>query len=213
MKEFEKLLEISNILLGPNGCDWDKKQTFETIKKYLMEESCELVDAIDEKDNLHIVEELGDVLYLIVFISKIAELNKLFDIFQVIKALSDKLIRRHPHIFGDKKVKNVDDIVRNWQEIKKLEGNKSKRKNLFDELPKSLPFLLKVQKIIKILKRNNLFENNEKNIDQDEFENKILTLLIRAVNSDIDIESSIKRKLKKILLEKDIKNTGDFLEA
>lgn len=213
MTEFNNLLHIANILFGPKGCDWDKKQTFETIKVFLIEEVYELADAIDEKNNSDILEELGDILYLIVFISKIAEKNNLFDISKVIRTVSDKLIRRHPHVFGDKKAENTDDIIRNWQEIKQKEGNKSKRKSLFDELPKTMPFLPKVQKIIKILKRKNILKNEDRFLDKIEFENQLLALLAKASNSDFDIEGCIKHKLKNLLLEHDIKDTGDFLEA
>ncbi len=213
MSEFKNLLEIANVLLGPKGCEWDKQQTFETLKVFLIEEAYELIDAIDEKNSNHILEEVGDVLYVLVFISKLAEKDNLFDISQVIKNLSDKLIRRHPHIFANKKIKNIEDIIQNWEEIKKTETNIIKRKNLFDELPKSMPFLSKVQKIIKILKRKNKIQNDEKFLDQKELENQILTLIIKAVNSGLDIESSLKNKLKNLLLECDIKDTGDFLEA
>lgn len=213
MNELNNLLEISNILLGPNGCDWDKKQTFETLKVFLIEEAYELVDAIDEKDSHHILEELGDVLYNIIFISKIAESQNLFDFKQVIKNISEKLIRRHPHIFSNKKINNIDDIVSNWNEIKKTEASISKRKNLFDEMPKSMPFLAKAQKIIKILKRKNLIQNEEKFLNQNELESQILNLIIKAVNSGFDIESSLKHKLRNLLIEKNIKDTGDFLEA
>jgi len=213
MNEFNKLLEIANILLGKQGCDWDKKQTFESFKIFFIEEIYELIDAIDEKNNSHILEELGDVLYLVVFISKLAEKNNLFEISQVIKNVSDKMIRRHPHVFANKKNKNIEEIIHNWEEIKKTESSISQRKNLFDELPKSMPFLTKVQKIIKILKKNNIIQNDKKFKDQNELENQILNLIIKAVNSGIDIESALKHKLKILLTEKNIKKTGDFLEA
>lgn len=213
MNNFKDLLEIANILLGPNGCEWDKKQTFETLKVFLIEEAYELVDAIDEKNTYNILEEAGDVLYNIIFISKLAEKNNLFDISDVIKNLSEKLIRRHPHIFANKKIKNIDDIVKNWEEIKKSEKSTNKRKNLFDSLPKSMPFMIKIQKIIKILKKNNMIESEEKFKNQAELENEIFNLIIKAVNSDLNIESALKNKLKILFEEKGIKDTGDFLEA
>ena len=120
------------------------------------------------------------------------------------------MIRRHPHIFANKQIKNIDDIIKNWDEIKKTEKSNSRRKTIFDELPKSMPFLLKVQKLIKILKRKNVIQNDEKFIDQNELENQILILIIKAVNSGLEIESALKHKLKNLLLEADIKNFGDF---
>ena len=121
MNEFNNLLEIADILLGSNGCDWDKKQTFESLKKYFIEEINELSDGIDNKDDANISEELGDVLYLIIFLAKIAEKDKKFTLKEVIKNLIDKLTRRHPHVFSDTKVSNVQEIIDNWQSIKKQE--------------------------------------------------------------------------------------------
>ena len=121
MCEFNNLLDVSDILLGPNGCEWDKKQTFESLKKYFLEEVNELIEGIDKKDDINILEELGDVLYLIVFLAKIAEKHKKFTIKDVIKNLIDKLKRRHPHVFSNKKVSSVQEIIDNWQAIKKQE--------------------------------------------------------------------------------------------
>lgn len=131
MNEFNNLLEVSDILLGSKGCSWDKKQTFESLKKYFIEEVNELIEGIDKKDDTNILEELGDVLYLIVFLAKIAEKNKKFTIKEVIKTLIDKLVRRHPHVFSNKKVANVQEIIDNWQTIKKQEKiDRLKEKNI-----------------------------------------------------------------------------------
>ncbi|NGX28203.1 MAG: Nucleoside triphosphate pyrophosphohydrolase/pyrophosphatase MazG [Candidatus Anoxychlamydiales bacterium] len=131
MNEFNNLLEIANILLGPKGCDWDKEQTFESLKKYFIEEVNELSEGIDNKDDANISEELGDVLYLIIFLVKIAEKDKKFTLKEVIKNLIDKLTRRHPHVFSDKKVSNVQEIIDNWQSIKKQEKiDRLKEKNI-----------------------------------------------------------------------------------
>jgi len=213
MDDFNKLLDIANILLDENGCEWDKKQTFETLKKYFVEEVYELVDAIDEKNNYNILEELGDILYLIIFLSKLAQIQDKFTIKEVINCISDKLIRRHPHVFANKEINTIDDIVRNWEEIKNKEKDKANRKNIFDGLPKSLPTLIKAQKIIKTLKGNNLIQNKEKFLTQKDLENELFELMIKAVNSDLDIEEALKNKLKILLSQKNIKKAGDFLEA
>jgi len=213
MDEFNKLIEISNILLGENGCEWDKKQTFESLKKYFVEEAFELVDAIDEKNDLNILEELGDILYLIIFLTKLAQIQNKFSINDVMKQIAKKMVHRHPHVFSNKKVDSVDDIVRNWEEIKNSEKEKSKRKSLFEGLPKSLPILIKAQKIIKILKGNNLLESKEKFLTPKELEDQLFNLIIKAENSDLDVEGALKNKLKNLLASKDIKKAGDFLEA
>ncbi|MDR2860852.1 MAG: MazG family protein [Elusimicrobiota bacterium] len=121
LKEFEKLVDIMTKLRSENGCQWDKKQTYNSLIKYLFSECQELKSAVRKKDIENMEEELGDVLLQIIFYSQIAKERKEFDIKGVIKNLNAKLIRRHPHIFGNYKVKNTKDIVKMWNEIKKKE--------------------------------------------------------------------------------------------
>ncbi len=121
LKEFEKLLKIMRKLYGKNGCPWDRKQTHKTLLKYIKEEVKEFEKAIKKKDFENMKEELGDILLHVVFHSEIARKNKKFDIFDVIENLNKKLIRRHPHVFGKKKIKNVKEVLRNWEIIKKKE--------------------------------------------------------------------------------------------
>src|SRR5262245_61160019 len=122
MKEFDELLEIADTLLGPNGCPWDKAQTYDTLKPYILEEAHELLEAIDLGDPVKIKEELGDCFYALLFLAKLAEQNEIFNIRDVFQLMLEKLIRRHPHIFGGVKVESSEDVVRNWEEIKKKEG-------------------------------------------------------------------------------------------
>lgn len=108
-------------LRGEGGCPWDREQTYETIKNYLIEETYEVVESIEEKDFNHLAEELGDVLLQIVFLSQIAEEKGHFDIDKVIDSISSKMIRRHPHVFGDKKVSSSDEVLQNWEGMKQTE--------------------------------------------------------------------------------------------
>jgi tetrapyrrole methylase family protein/MazG family protein len=129
LKEFEKLVGIMEKLRSKVGCMWDKKQTHTSLLKHLFSECGELKQAVRKKDIENMEEELGDVLLQIVFHSQIAKENKEFDITGVIKNLNKKLIRRHPHIFGNYKVKNTKDIVKMWEEIKlKEKSEKIKKK-------------------------------------------------------------------------------------
>lgn len=129
LKEFEKLVGIMEKLRSKDGCMWDKKQTHTSLLKHLFSECGELKQAVRKKDIENMEEELGDVLLQIVFHSQIAKENKEFDITDVIKNLNKKLIRRHPHIFGNYKVKNTKDIVKMWEEIKlKEKSEKIKKK-------------------------------------------------------------------------------------
>jgi len=115
------------LLRSPQGCPWDKRQTHQTLKKYLREEAREVREAIDEGDPEHLQEELGDLLLQVVFHAQIARENNDFDLSDVIRGLIRKLKRRHPHVFGKVKVKNAAEVVRNWHAIKAREKRKAKK--------------------------------------------------------------------------------------
>ena len=118
---FSNLLEVADTLLGDRGCPWDKKQTLQSLQKYLQEEAKELIDAIDQNDSLAIAEEAGDLLYIIIFIVKVAEMQKLFTMDDVTSGIYQKLIRRHPHIFHKKEELDAEEVAKRWKEIKKQE--------------------------------------------------------------------------------------------
>ncbi|WP_027410139.1 nucleoside triphosphate pyrophosphohydrolase [Anoxybacteroides tepidamans] len=139
---FETLRRVIATLRGPNGCPWDRKQTHESLKKYLLEETYELFDAIDKHDDDGIIEELGDVLLQVMLHAQIGEDEGIFSIVDVIKGITEKMIRRHPHVFGDVTVQNADEVVENWQRIKERE-KQDRTKSLLDEVTRSLPNLLK----------------------------------------------------------------------
>lgn len=141
-KPFEKLVEIMARLRGPGGCPWDKEQTHQTILPYLLEEAHETAEAIDENDFEGLKEELGDLLTQIVFHAQMAREAGRFDIHDVIGTISEKLIRRHPHVFGKEKVSGTQEVLENWEKIKQVE-NKHKRESLLDGIPKTVPALIK----------------------------------------------------------------------
>lgn len=143
-KTFSDIVELSKYLRSPDGCPWDKEQTLLTLRKYILEEAYEVIQAIESDDNDEIVEELGDFLFQVVFASQIASENKRFDVEDVITKLHNKLVRRHPHVFGDKKAKDAGDAVKSWQNEKSKE--KSGKKRLLD-VPKSMPSLLRAQRV------------------------------------------------------------------
>lgn len=143
----EKLIDIIKILRSENGCAWDRAQTHQSLRKNMLEEAYEAVDAIDDNDMIHLREELGDVLLQVVLHSQIADDEKDFNIEDVAKELCEKLVRRHPHVFGDVKVNNTEDIIQNWDEIKKKE--KSHRKSVMDGISRAQSALMSAQKISK----------------------------------------------------------------
>ena len=151
MKEWDEILAIADRLLGPDGCPWDKEQTLFTLQPYLLEEVHELIEAIDSQDGKKIAEELGDLLYALIFVGKLGEGSKNFTIKEALRLISEKLIRRHPHVFGEVKVKNSEEVMQNWEEIKKKEF--TDRKHILDGIPSSLPALVRSQKMIHKMKR------------------------------------------------------------
>ena len=139
----ERLIEIISILRSENGCKWDREQTHSTLKRNMLEEAYEAVDAIDDNDLNHLKEELGDVLLQVVLHAQIAKEENAFNI----EGISDKLIHRHPHVFGDVKVQSTDEILDNWEKLKKEE--KPHRTSIMDGVSKSQSALMSAQKISK----------------------------------------------------------------
>jgi len=143
----EELIEVIRVLRSENGCPWDREQTHTSLRPNMIEEAYEAVDAIDEKDPAHLREELGDVLLQVLLHSQIASEVGDFNIEDVAKELKDKLIHRHPHVFGDTKVNCADDVVVNWDKLKQEE--KKERKSQMDGISKAQSALMSAQKISK----------------------------------------------------------------
>ncbi|WP_144529798.1 nucleoside triphosphate pyrophosphohydrolase [Peribacillus simplex] len=146
-REFSKLRQVIAELRGPDGCPWDKKQTHESLKKYLIEEAYELIDSIDEEDDEGMIGELGDVLLQVMLHSQIGEDEGMFTIDDVIEGITAKMIRRHPHVFGDVEVNGEEDVLVNWQKIKEDEkgGETKAPQSILDGIEKSLPNLLRAE--------------------------------------------------------------------
>lgn len=144
-QEIEALTEILNTLRGPGGCPWDRRQRKEDIGKYLIDEAYEVIDAIDEGRAGHLKEELGDLLFHIFFLARMAEEQGEFDMADVVRGISEKMTRRHPHVFGDRKVTTVADVKQTWQDIKREERKGKTEYPMADigEVGKSLPSLLR----------------------------------------------------------------------
>ena len=138
-------------LRSPTGCPWDREQSHLTLRRHAIEEVYELIDAIEARDDIELAEELGDLLLQVVFHCQLARERGAFDFEKVTRHLVEKLIRRHPHVFGKTKVKNVDEVWANWEKIKKAEkdGTHLERKSAFDGIPKHLPALLRAEKLLK----------------------------------------------------------------
>ena len=147
----EELLAIMAKLRSPEGCPWDREQDHMTLRFHAVEEVYELVDSIEAGDDHEMMEELGDLLLQVVFHCQLAKERGVFDFEKVARNIGDKLIRRHPHVFGDVKVKDVDEVWANWEKIKRAEkhGTKHERPSALDGIPKHLPALLRAEKLVK----------------------------------------------------------------
>jgi len=148
-QSFDTLINIMSILRGPQGCPWDHEQTHFTIIPQLIEEAYELIEAIESKNDAHFCEELGDLLLHVIFHAQMAHDRGAFDIEEVVKGLSEKLVRRHPHVFADESAKDADEVMVNWDKIKAGEKKTHKIASYLDAVPKGFPALLQSYKISK----------------------------------------------------------------
>jgi tetrapyrrole methylase family protein/MazG family protein len=143
----DDLFRLVKTLRGENGCPWDKKQTPESVGTYLIEEVYELIDAIESGNSEQIREELGDVLFHIVFLAGIFEERKEFDLSRVARTITGKMIRRHPHVFGETKINSSAEVVQNWHKIKLSEKKDNKTQSLPNSMPAKLPALMRAYRI------------------------------------------------------------------
>ena len=241
MNEFDKLIDIVKKLRAPDGCPWDRKQTLYSLKDALIEETCELTDALDNKDIENIKEELGDVLLHVVFHSQTACEDGLFNIEDVICGINEKLIRRHPHVFKNEHYETAEQVKERWDEIKKEENkDKTAPDSILDKVPKSLPSLMQAEKLQKkaskygfdwenpeqVFKKlqeelNELHdaykEKNKEHISE-ELGDVIFVLSRLATHLDISADESLRKVNNKFrrrfgFIEKSLKETGRTLET
>jgi tetrapyrrole methylase family protein/MazG family protein len=149
VESFERFFSILKRLRAPDGCPWDLEQTPLSLRGCLIEEAFECVEAIDEGDPAHIREELGDVLLVAAMISYMHEQAGLFSVSDTLEALCDKLVRRHPHVFGDVKAEDSTEVLKNWANIKVLEEGRGAKDSALDEVSRALPPLERAFKLQK----------------------------------------------------------------
>lgn len=142
---FEGLVDIVAKLRSPDGCPWDREQTRESLRQYLVEEFYELIDALEENDSDGMKEEMGDLLFQILIQSQLSKEEGKFDIHDVVSGIADKMVQRHPHVFGDREIKTSEGVVEWWEESKKREGKN--HDSAIGGVPRSLPALLRARKI------------------------------------------------------------------
>jgi uncharacterized protein YabN with tetrapyrrole methylase and pyrophosphatase domain len=157
------LLKVMARLRSPKGCPWDREQDHMTLRRHAIEEVYELIDAIESGDDHEMAEELGDLLLQVVFHAQMAKERGAFNFEKVCRHLVDKLVRRHPHVFGTTKVKDVDEVWVNWEKIKQAEktGTRHERVSALDGIPKHLPALLRAEKLVKKARKAKLLTGDK----------------------------------------------------
>jgi MazG family protein len=147
--DFDGLVTIMDRLRGPDGCPWDREQTWKSLRRFLLEECYEVADALDRSDPGDLREELGDLLFQIVFLSRLAKEEGHFTASDVVRGIADKMVRRHPHVFGDDRAETSDQVLRRWEEIKRGERDSGPGGggSILDGIPPALPAMMKAQQM------------------------------------------------------------------
>ena len=152
-REFERLLELLVRLRAEDGCPWDREQTPASIKRYLLEEVYEVVDAVDQEASDQVADELGDLMFMAMFLTQLYAEQGQFQMDQVLRRVGDKMVRRHPHVFGDRKVDSARQVKLNWEEIKQQEKPQKPMSANFKDIPRALPALMRAYRMLSRLSR------------------------------------------------------------
>ena len=204
--ELLRLREVMDKLRSPGGCPWDAEQTHQSLLKYLLEESYEFIESVENNDRQDMQEELGDLLLQVYFHSRMAEedANQPFNIEDVAKSVSDKLIRRHPHVFAGTKVDNSQDVLENWEKQKALEKGRS---SIIDGVPLAQPALPLAAKVVyRINKLNYSLPISQPlklsdQTNQDQFGEILLGLIAQAVEKGLDPEAALRGATKSLIAQ------------
>jgi uncharacterized protein YabN with tetrapyrrole methylase and pyrophosphatase domain len=195
----DELLAVMAKLRSPQGCPWDREQDHMTLRFHAVEEVYELMDAIESRDDAEMEEELGDLLLQVVFHCQLAKERGAFDFERVARHITDKLIRRHPHVFGDVKVKNVDEVWANWDKIKRAEkhGTKRERPSTFDGIPRHLPALLRAEKLAKKARKAKLMGDAKSKRSSTKLAREIFLLAAEAQSRGWSAEELLRRETQR----------------
>ena len=187
-------------LRSPAGCPWDQEQDHKSIRFHAVEEVYELVDAIEAEDDKEMLEELGDLLLQVVFHSQLASERGVFDFQTVTTHIVEKLIRRHPHVFGDSKAKTVDAVWAQWEQIKKAEkaGTRHERPSALDGIPKHLPALLRAEKLVKKARKAGLLQRRGvARLNKQTLGSKLFKLAAQAQAEGVSAEELLRAEISR----------------
>ncbi len=196
----EQLVWLMAKLRAPEGCPWDREQDHMTLRLHAIEEVYELVDSIEAGDDHEMVEELGDLLLQVVFHAQLGKERSVFDFDQVCRTLVEKLLRRHPHVFGDLKADGVDEVLANWETIKRAEkqGTKHERPSALDGIPKHLPALLRAEKLVKKARKAGLLPKPSKaKLNKADLAKQLFELAAAAQSAGVSAEALLRAETKR----------------
>jgi uncharacterized protein YabN with tetrapyrrole methylase and pyrophosphatase domain len=198
----DRLTEIAARLRAPDGCPWDREQDHMTLREHAIEEVYELIDAIEANDEPEMIEELGDMLFQVVFHCQLGHERGSFDFDQIAHRISDKLVNRHPHVFGDTKVNTVADVLTNWEAIKRAEkvGTQHERPSALDGIPKHLPALQRAEKLVKKARKAKLLDgkvSTKKAPSKKELAEHLFSLAAYAQQQGWSAETLLREEVKR----------------
>jgi len=197
----EDLLRVMAKLRSPKGCPWDREQDHLTLRRHAIEEVYELIDAIEARDDVEMAEELGDLLLQVVFHCQLGRERGAFDFEKVTRRLVDKLVRRHPHVFGTTKVKDVDEVWANWEKIKRAEkhGTRHARPSVLDGIPKHLPALARAEKLARKARKAGLLRSKKSRagIGKNDLAQRLFALAEAAQSRGWSAEELLAAEVKK----------------
>ncbi len=201
VERIKELLRVVDQLLGEGGCPWDREQTMVSARKYVLEETCELIEAIDLDDNPHIKEELGDLFYNAVFLCRLAEKEGRATLEDAVQGITEKLVRRHPHVFGNEYASTADEVVQHWETIKQQE--KEHRESVLDGIPKNLPALSRAQKVAGRVKKHQPSKLPQAKgpiafRDEEELGRQLMETVVYAESLKLDPEQALRKYLAKL---------------
>ncbi len=214
-----RLVELMQRLLAPDGCPWDREQTLASLRRYVVEEACEVVDAIDGGDRSELKAELGDLILQVVFQAELGRVEGAFGPDDVIQSICDKLVRRHPHVFGDEHAGSTEEVLQNWERIKAAERVGKKDKGVLGSVPKGLPALTRAQRVGEKVARvgfdwpdargsrakvteeigelDQAIESGDKDKIEAELGDAFFALVNLARHVDVDAEAALRRTIDK----------------
>lgn len=197
MEKLQNLIDIIEQLLGPEGCPWDREQTMKSMRADLLEETHEFLHAIDVEDYENAKEELGDLLFLVLFIAKLAEKENRFDLNHATDGIANKLVRRHPHVFaGTKGINESSEVLKQWDELKLQERKSEPMQCDLDNIQKGMPTLVRAQKVMKRFHKAGFEVSKQTEVlDEKSFGDALLSLISQGYAKGLDAENALRSSL------------------